>query len=105
MLFLLVVILGGGLYVAYTLNLLGPMTQMANAAATQGLEIGKAKLREFIENNDTARQALSMPPRRAPTTDSDAISLDTLDGRGRRKLAVSVTAGARKGGDEYEDEI
>src|SRR4051812_22097920 len=54
-LFLLVIIMGGGLYVAYTLNLLGPMSQMANAAASQGVELGKAKLRDFIESNETAR--------------------------------------------------
>lgn len=60
--------------------MLGPMYQMANAAATQGVEIGKQKLREFIENSDTARQALAMPQR-----DSDSISMDTLDSRGRAK--------------------
>jgi protein SEY1 len=74
--------LGGGTYVAYTLNLLGPMLQMANAATNQGVEIGKQKLREFIENSDTARQALAMPARER---DSDSVSLDTLDSRGRRK--------------------
>jgi len=66
--------------VAYSLNLLGPMMQMANAASTQGLEIGKQKLREFLENSDTARQAIAMPAR-----DSDSISMDTLDSRGLRQ--------------------
>lgn len=65
---------------AYSLNLLGPMMQMANAASTQGLEIGKQKLREFLENSDTARQAIAMPAR-----DSDSISMDTLDSRGLRQ--------------------
>ncbi len=73
----------GGTYVAYTMNMLGPMMQMANAAANQGVDIGKQKLREFIENSDSARQALNMPTR----TDSDAVSLDTLDNRGKKKAS------------------
>lgn len=64
---------------AYTLNLLGPMMQMANAASQQAVEIGKQRLREFLENNETARQALAMPGR-----DGDSISMDTLDSRGKR---------------------
>ncbi|KAF7532978.1 hypothetical protein G7054_g7516 [Neopestalotiopsis clavispora] len=80
MLFLLLIILAGGTYVAYTLNLLGPMMQMSNAAWGQGIEIGKQKLREFLENNETARAAIAMPARR----DTDSISLDTLDSRGRK---------------------
>jgi len=71
--------MAGGTYVAYSLALLGPMMQMANAATTQGVEIGKQKLREFLENSETARQALAMPAR-----DSDSISMETLDSRGRR---------------------
>ncbi|KAI1825074.1 RHD3/Sey1 [Xylaria intraflava] len=78
-LFLLVVIISGGLYIAYSLNLLGPMMQMSSAAWNQGVEIGKQQLREFIENNDTARQALAMPAR-----DGESISLDTLDSRGKK---------------------
>lgn len=72
--------MAGGTYVAYTLNMLGPMYQMANAAANQGVEIGKQKLREFIENSDTARQALAMPARQ-----DSSISMDTLDSRGKKK--------------------
>ena len=56
------------------------MMQMANAASNQGLEIGKQKLREFLESSDTGRQATAMPAR-----DSDSISMDTLDSRGRRQ--------------------
>ncbi|TDZ74610.1 Protein sey1 [Colletotrichum trifolii] len=79
-LFIFLIILAGGTYIAYTLNMLGPMYQMANAAANQGVEIGKQKLRQFIEESDVARQALSMPAR-----DSDSISMDTLDSRGKKK--------------------
>ena len=64
---------------AYNLNLLCPMMQMSSAAWNQAIEIGKQRLREFLENNETARQAIAMPAR-----DSDSISLDTLDSRGKK---------------------
>jgi hypothetical protein len=83
---LLLIILAGGTYVAYSLNLLGPMMQMGNAAWGQGLDIGKQKLREFLENNETARQAIAMPARR----DTDSISLETLDSRGKRASSQAV---------------
>ncbi|KAH6900122.1 RHD3/Sey1 [Thelonectria olida] len=79
-LFILILLMGGGTYIAYTLNLLGPMMQMTNAAANQGMDIAKQSLRDFINNSDTARQALSMPAR-----DSDNINMDTLDSRGRKQ--------------------
>lgn len=80
----------GGTYVAYNLNLLGPMMQMANAASNQAVDIGKQKLRDFLENNETARTALAMPARK----DTDSISLDTLDSKGKPR-----------GADEDEDDI
>ncbi|KAH7321060.1 RHD3/Sey1 [Stachybotrys elegans] len=76
-LFLLVIMMGGGGYVAYTLNLLGPMMQMGNAAANQGLEIAKQQLRDFIANSDMARQALAVPA-------GEQIGMDTLDSRGKK---------------------
>jgi protein SEY1 len=54
---------------------------MANAASTQAVEISKEKLREFLENSETSRQAIGMKARE----DSDSISLNTLDSRGKRK--------------------
>lgn len=80
-LFILLCLFAGGTYVAYNLNLLGPMMQMTNAASNQAVEIGKQKLREFLENNETARSALAMPAKK----DSDSISMDTLDSRGKRR--------------------
>ncbi|CAJ2511075.1 Uu.00g067000.m01.CDS01 [Anthostomella pinea] len=79
-LFLLLIIMAGGTYVAYHLNLLGPMMQMSNAAWGQAVDIGKARLRDFLENNETARQAIAMPAR-----DSDSISMDSLDSRGKKQ--------------------
>jgi hypothetical protein len=79
--FVFLILCGVGAYVTYTLNLWGPMIRMANAASQQAVEVGKERLREFLEQSDTGRQALGMADRK----DSDSISLNTLDSRGRRK--------------------
>jgi len=71
---------------------------MTNAAAQQALDIGKERLRDFLESSDTGRQALRM----SAGDDTDNISMQTLDSRGRRKARM-----ARKsegGEDESEDE-
>ncbi len=59
--FLLIV--GAGAYVTYQLNLWGPIIQMTNAASAQALEEGKKRLREFLEQSDTGRQAMAMSGR------------------------------------------
>lgn len=60
------------------------MLSMANAASAQAVEIGKEKLREFLEHNEGGRQKLAMNGRR----DEDEISLNTLDSRGKRKTEM-----------------
>ena len=60
------------------------MLRMANAASAQAIEIGKEKLREFLENSDTGRQAIGMKGR----DDSDNVSLNTLDSRGKRVTSI-----------------
>ncbi|EFX03691.1 GTP-binding protein [Grosmannia clavigera kw1407] len=85
LLFVVLLIVMGGTYIAYSLALLGPMMQMANAASNQAVDIGKQKLRDFIENSDTARDALSMPSR-----NGTAISMDTLDSRGKRQPTIDL---------------
>lgn len=84
MYFILLILLGVGGYITYNLNLWGPMLRMANAASTQAVEIGKERLREFLETSDTGRQAMGMPARE----DSDNVSLKTLDSRGKRKPSL-----------------
>ena len=64
------------------------MVQMVNAALSQGVELGKQRLREFLENSDTARQALSMPPREGSGED---VPMDRLDGQGRRAAVEEET--------------
>jgi hypothetical protein len=58
--FIFLILLGAGAYVTYTLNLWGPMLRMTNAASSQGLEIFREKLRDFLESSDTGRQAIGM---------------------------------------------
>lgn len=50
-------------YVTYQLNLWGPMIKMANAAFDQALHEGKRKLREFLADTETGRQAMAMSAR------------------------------------------
>lgn len=82
--------LGAGAYVTYTLNLWGPMLNMANAASAQALEEGKKRLREFLESSETGRQALAMP----------AVG-DNLEMTNMRRRAKVKTDGA----EEEEDDI
>ncbi len=99
---MLLIVLAGALYVAYSLNLLGPMMQMSNAAWGQGVELGKQKLRDFLESNEMARQAIGVPATgggRRQRQDSD-ISLETLDSRGRRAMTNGNVNGAADDGDE-----
>ncbi|KAF1810070.1 root hair defective 3 GTP-binding protein [Eremomyces bilateralis CBS 781.70] len=82
-LFILLILSIVGAYVTYTLNLWGPMIRMTNAASQQALEIGKEKLREFLEQSDAGRQAMAMSGE-SRRKDADNISLDTLNSQGRR---------------------
>lgn len=93
MYFIFLILAAIGAYVTYTLNLWGPMLRMANAASQQAVEVGKERLREFLESSESGRQAMAMGGR----IDSDSISLNTLDSRGKRKTTVAE--------DEDDDEI
>ena len=99
--FIFLIMLGVAAYVTYTMNLWGPMLRMANAASTQGLEIFKEKLREFLESSETGRQAIGMSAkpgnyryvkRRTLTwtcADNFIISIDTLHTNGTTKSKAS----------------
>ena len=77
MYFIFLIMLGVGAYVTYTLNLWGPMLQMANAASAQALEEGKKRLREFLEASDTGRQAIAM-------SGQDNIQMQKLNANGKQ---------------------
>lgn len=65
-----------GAYITYTLNLWGPMYQMANAASAQALEEGKKRLREFLEASEGGRQAVAM-------TGQEDVVMRKLNGHGK----------------------
>ena len=65
--------------------------------ADKGIEIGKQKLREFLENNETARQAIGVPaavggPSEGRRRQGSDVSLDSLDSRGKKKGADGAAA-------------
>lgn len=68
------------------------MLRMTNAASTQGLEIFKEKLREFLESSETGRQAIGM-------SQKHGIALDTLNSNG------TTRAKAKSAEDAEVDEI
>lgn len=88
------ILLGVAAYVTYTLNLWGPMMRMSNAASQQAIEMFKERLREFLESNETGRQAMAMSGR---TNTTESIGLDNLDSQGKKA--------APSGDDEDADDI
>ncbi|KAK4550698.1 Dynamin-like GTPase that mediates homotypic ER fusion [Oleoguttula mirabilis] len=81
--FIFLILLGAGAYITYTLNLWGPMLRMTNAASTQGLEIFKEKLRDFLESSETGRQAIGMSAKHG------GISMDTLQPNGTTRAKAT----------------
>jgi hypothetical protein len=75
-------------YITYTLNLWGPMIRMANAATQQAVDIGKERLREFLENSDAGRRAHAM----------------AMSGRGGALANGRADAGYGGGGEDDEDD-
>jgi hypothetical protein len=69
--------------VTYTLNLWGPMARMANAASAQALDIGKERLRDFLESSESGRQAMAMGNGRNNTS-GESVRMDRLNGDGKR---------------------
>jgi protein SEY1 len=84
--FIFLILLGVGAYVTYTLNLWGPMARMANAASTQALDIGKERLRDFLESSDTGRQAMAMSGQQGGNRSRqyDDVKMDRLNGDGKK---------------------
>ena len=66
---------------------------MTNAASAQALEEFKKRLREFLENSETGRQAIAM-------SGGEEIAMRTLGTDGRRKRGKSAAAES-----EEEDDL
>ncbi|KAF2710942.1 root hair defective 3 GTP-binding protein [Pleomassaria siparia CBS 279.74] len=86
--FIFLILLGVAAYVTYTLNLWGPILRMTNAASAQALEVGKERLREFLESSDAGRQAIAMsgqPGSGSSRRRGDDVKMDRLNGDGKKK--------------------
>lgn len=59
------------------------MARMANAASQQGLEVGKERLRSFLENSDAGRQAMAMSGQ-MNEIGRDGIRMNRLNGDGKK---------------------
>lgn len=57
------------------------MARMANAASAQAVDIGKEKLREFLESSEAGRQAMAASGNQT----RDDIRMDRLNGDGKKK--------------------
>ncbi|KAF2031608.1 root hair defective 3 GTP-binding protein [Setomelanomma holmii] len=81
--FIFLILCGVGAYVTYTLNLWGPMARMANAASAQALEVGKERLRDFLESSESGRQAMAMSGNQPR---NESVRMDRLNGDGKKKV-------------------
>jgi hypothetical protein len=80
--FVFLILCGVGAYVTFTLNLWGPIARMTNAASTQALEVGKERLREFLESSESGRQAMAMS--NSNPSRNESVRLDRLNGDGKK---------------------
>lgn len=55
---------------------------MTNAASTQALEVGKERLRDFLESSESGRQAMAMS---SGQTRGESVRMDRLNGDGKKK--------------------
>lgn len=100
LLILLVCMLGAAAYVTYQMNLWGPIIRMCMAAWDQAVEIVREKLREFVEAGEGARRERVAMAGRSNGTDADAISLQSLDESGKRRVGTK----SRGFGNEEQDD-
>jgi hypothetical protein len=84
--FIFLILLGIGAYVTYTLNLWGPMARMGNAALVQARDIGKERLRDFLESSESGRQAMAMSgqPGGNRSRRDEGVRMDRLNGDGKK---------------------
>ena len=65
-------------YVIYTLNLAGPMLRVGNAMMTQGVEIAREKLREFVDAPGAGKGKVAVEA-------GEDVGMVSLDRKGRKK--------------------
>jgi hypothetical protein len=60
------------------------MARMANAASVQALDIGKERLRDFLESSESGRQAMAMSGQQPSGNRSEGIRVNRLNGDGKK---------------------
>jgi len=59
---------------------------MTNAASAQALEVGKERLRDFLESSDAGRQAMAMSNQQGGSSRrQEEIQMERLNGNGKKK--------------------
>ena len=85
MYFIFLILAAVGAYVTYTLNLWGPMARMANAASAQALDIGKERLRDFLETSESGRRAMAQSGLDNSTRSrDDGVRMDRMNANGKK---------------------
>ncbi|KAF3931187.1 hypothetical protein ABW19_dt0204726 [Dactylella cylindrospora] len=85
--FMMLLLLGVAGYVTWTLNLWGPIMTVGGATGKQVVEIGKEKLREFLEIRPEGQaHATGNSTSFGNSTAGDSIRLRKLDGEGKARL-------------------
>lgn len=57
---------------------------MANAASAQALDIGKERLREFLETSESGRRAMAQSGLDNSTRSRDDVRMDRLNANGKK---------------------
>jgi len=57
------------------------MIRMGNAASAQALEVGKERLREFLESSESGRQAMAMSGNQPR---GESVRMNRLNGSGKK---------------------
>ena len=78
--FAFLLVLGGAAYVTYSLNLATPLLRMADAASGQAVQVGKERLRAFLEAQEGTEVGTRRPVKvRMATLDKAGMGKDPLD--------------------------
>lgn len=57
------------------------MIRMGNAASAQAMEVGKERLREFLESSESGRQAMAMSGNQPR---GESVRMNRLNGSGKK---------------------
>ncbi|KAI5306297.1 Dynamin-like GTPase that mediates homotypic ER fusion [Ascosphaera pollenicola] len=86
--FILLALCSIAAYITWQLNLWGPMIRMTNAATEQAIAESKRRLRDFLSDSDTNREAVCMRPREATSTSfSEEFEMSDLKTRSSTKMS------------------